>query len=85
MLTRRYSRDSVDATSGAPRVVRIVLCDNHGYLTFAGECSCSVQHDYERFAVVGTTYGWLHNTAGDIRFWQSESGARHALKSYTEL
>lgn len=81
-LTRHFSRDSVDATNGKPRVVRLVLCDNHGYLTFAGECGCSVQHDYERFAVVGTSYGWLHNTAGDKRMWKSESGARHALKAY---
>lgn len=82
MLTRHFSRDSIKADEGQPRVVRMVLCDNHGYLTFAGDCGCSIQHDYERFAVVGTTYGWLHSTAGDKRFWKSESGARHALKAY---
>ncbi|QNR53946.1 hypothetical protein phiK7A1_158 [Pseudomonas phage phiK7A1] len=81
-LSLRYNREACDANSGSPRVVRVVLCDNHGYLTFAGDCGCSIQHDYERFAIVGTTYGWLHNTAGDIRFFKSESGARHALKVY---
>ena len=54
MLTRHFSRDSIKAAEGQPRVVRMVLCDNHGYLTFAGDCGCSIQHDYERFAVVGT-------------------------------
>lgn len=81
-LTRRFNREAVDANNGSPRVVRVVLCDNHGYLTFAGECGCSVQHDYDRYAVVGTSYGWLHNTSGDKRLWKSESGARHALKTY---
>jgi hypothetical protein len=82
MLKAHFIRDTIDADKGAPRVVRVILCDNHGYLTYAGECGCSRQHDYQRFAVVGTSYGWLHNTAGDKRFWQSESGARHALKNY---
>lgn len=82
MLKRNFSRDSIQANSGEPRVVRVVLCDNHGYLTFAGECGCSVQHDYERYAVVGTAYGWLHDSSGSKRFWNSESGARHALKQY---
>ena len=82
MLKRHFSRDTVNANDGQPRVVRVVRCDNHGYLTFAGECGCSIQHDYDRFAVVGTTYGWLHDSAGEKRFWKSESGARHALKEY---
>lgn len=82
MLKRNFSRDSVDARNGSPRVARVVLCDNHGYLTFAGECGCSIIHDYERYAVVGTDYAWLHNAAGDIRFWKSESGARKALNQY---
>lgn len=82
MLKPIYSREACKASVGSPRVIRVVLCDNHGYLTFAGECGCSVTHDYERFAVVGTAYGWLHSKSGDIRFWKSESGARHALKQY---
>lgn len=83
MLKRHFSRDTIKAIdSNQPCVIRVVLCDNHGYLTFAGDCGCSIQHDYERFAVVGTTYGWLHNAAGDVRFWKSESGARNALKNY---
>jgi len=82
MLKRHFTRESVNANEGKTRVVRVVLCDNHGYLTFAGECGCSIQHDYERYAVVGTAYGWLHNTSGEKQFWKSESGARHALKEY---
>lgn len=82
MLKRHFSRESVNASQGKPRVVRVVRCDNHGYLTFAGDCGCSIQHDYDRYAVVGTAYAWLHDSAGDVRFWKSESGARHALKLY---
>jgi hypothetical protein len=85
MLKAHFKRDTINAQEGAPRVVRVVLCDNHGYLTFAGECGCSIQHDYERYAVVGTSYGWLHNSAGDKRFWGSESGARRALNEYKGL
>jgi hypothetical protein len=80
MIKRQFDRTALRAT--APKVARLVLCDNHGYLTYAGECSCSVQHDFERFLVVGTTYGVLHNTAGDMRLFKSESAARRALKSY---
>lgn len=83
MLTTRYDRKSVDSSNGSPRVVRIMLCKNHGgYLTFAGECSCSSHYDYEKYAVVGTAYGWMHDSGGNIRLWNSESGARHALKAY---
>lgn len=83
MLKRHFSRDTINAvTNIRPCVIRVVLCDNHGHLTFAGDCACPKQHDFERFAVVGTTYGWLRNTAGDIRFFKSESGARGALKVY---
>lgn len=84
MLKRHFTRDSIKAVTNItkPRVVRVVLCDNHGYLTFAGECGCSIQHDYDRYMVINTTYGWLKNSAGDTRFWKSESGARTALKEY---
>lgn len=80
MLARRFDRSAMQADS--PKVVRLVLCDNHGYLTYAGECSCSAPHDYERFAVVGTTYGYLRSTAGDIRLFKSESSARRALANW---
>lgn len=82
MLKRQFDRTALQAA--APKVVRLVLCDNHGYLTYAGECACSVQHDFDRFAVVGTTYGPLHSTSGDMRLFKSESAARYALKQYKQ-
>ena len=35
-----------------------------------------------RWCIVGTTYGFLHTTSGDIRTWRSYSGARRAARSY---
>jgi hypothetical protein len=39
----------------------------------------------DRFAVVGTNYGYIHTTAGDIRTWASYSGARRAARNYVGL
>ena len=69
---------------GPPRVVRVLLCRNHDYLTFAGTCDCHQSASYTKFAVIGTDYGWLRRTDGDPRFWLSASGARHALRRYRE-
>lgn len=35
-----------------------------------------------RYVVVGTAYGYLHTTGGDIKTWLSYSGARRAAKNY---
>lgn len=32
------------------------------------------------WCLIGTDYGYLHTSSGDVRTWKSESGARHALK-----
>lgn len=40
--------------------------------------------NYE-FCVIGTQYGHLHTTGGDVATWKTESGARHAIKRYTPL
>lgn len=37
-----------------------------------------------RYAVCGTDYGWLHTTSGDIRTWDSYSGAYKAMRRYVE-
>jgi hypothetical protein len=34
------------------------------------------------FAVVGTEYGYLHTSAGDVRTWCSYSGTRKAAIKY---
>ena len=38
-----------------------------------------------RFIVIGTAYGKLHTTSGDVRVWKSYSGARRAARNYVEL
>lgn len=35
-----------------------------------------------RFAIVGTDYGYLHTTGGNVRTWRSYSGARRVAKKY---
>ena len=76
-------RNGLNVRVGAPRAVKLTLCGNHGgYFTFAGECSCTEKAVVDKFAVIGTAYGWLHNTAGEVKTFLSESGARRAAKCY---
>ena len=35
-----------------------------------------------RYIVIGTEYGYLHTTGGDVRTWRSYSGAYKAAKRY---
>jgi hypothetical protein len=35
-----------------------------------------------RFCIVGTAYGHIHTTGGDVRTWRSYSGARRFLVEY---
>ena len=61
-------------TAVTPRVVSVALRTDTDYLTFADDGStCGPTR--KTFAVVGTAYGVARNTAGDIRFWGSRSGA----------
>lgn len=34
------------------------------------------------YCVVGTDYGYIHTSAGDVRIWRSYSGARRFLREY---
>jgi hypothetical protein len=38
-----------------------------------------------RYVVIGTNYGYIHTTGGDVRTWGSYSGARRALLRYVGL
>lgn len=38
-----------------------------------------------RFCVIGTLYGFLHTTGGDVRTWRSYSGARRACVAYRRM
>jgi hypothetical protein len=40
--------------------------------------------DY-RYIVIGTAYGHLHTSGGDIRTWGSYSGARRAATTYASF
>lgn len=37
------------------------------------------------YCVIGTEYGYIHTTAGDLRTWKSYSGARRAARNYVPL
>lgn len=38
-----------------------------------------------RYCVIGTEYGHLHTTAGDVRTWRSYSGAYKAARLYQSI
>ena len=38
-----------------------------------------------RYCVIGTQYGHIHTTAGDIRTWATYSGARRAMIAYINI
>ena len=38
-----------------------------------------------RYCVIGTQYGYLHTSGGDVRTWGSYSGARRAARAYQPL
>ena len=70
-----------DPYEGKPRVIACLLRSDTSYLTFADERKDSAPHNTRiRFAMIGGHYGWLYNSAGDIRFYKSRSGARYAMK-----
>jgi len=75
------SRATINAREGSPRVVACLLRQDSQFLTFADDSeSASVNPMCVKYAIVGCDYGWLHNTAGDIRFWSSYSAAQRFLK-----
>ena len=75
----------VNIREGKPRAARLSLagkrCD---YMTFSGLSDCTLPPRY-LFCVIGTHYGYLHTSAGDIRTWKSASGARKAAKRYAAI
>lgn len=38
-----------------------------------------------RYIVIGTQYGYIHTTAGDVRTWRTYSGAHKAKQRYVPL
>ena len=77
-MTLQTSRP--DPYEGKARVVKCLLRTDTTYLTFADERPDSGPHNTRvRYAMIGGNYGWLHNSSGDIRFWNSYSGARRGM------
>lgn len=35
-----------------------------------------------KYCVIGTNYGYIHTTAGEMKFWKSYRGAYKAAKRY---
>lgn len=35
-----------------------------------------------RYCIIGTEYGHIHTTAGDVRTWRSKAGAYRYLRQY---
>lgn len=38
-----------------------------------------------RYCVIGTEYGHVHTTGGDVRTWRSYSGARKFARAYERM
>lgn len=38
-----------------------------------------------RYCVIGTQYGYIHTSCGDVRTWKSYSGARRFARNYVPL
>jgi hypothetical protein len=73
-------RDYGDSRTGPPRIVKLALRTDTDYFTFAKEG----EPQRTAYAIVGTDYGFLHNTSGSIRLWKSYSGAYKKLRNYLE-
>ncbi len=74
--------DSVNIRAGKPRAARLSLAGGrHDFMTFSGLCDNGLPPRI-LYCVIGTSYGYLHTSAGDIRTWKSASGARKAAKAY---
>lgn len=80
------TRDAFNASTrqGPARAIRVILCSSHDYITFSGECRCAKPDELQRFAVVGTDYGWLHNAQGEKRIFHSARSAYRAAQTYRE-
>ncbi len=77
--------NEINLRDGKPRAARLSLagkrCD---YMTFSGLSDCTLPPRI-LYCVIGTAYGYLHNSSGDIRTWKTASGARRAAKAYVPL
>ncbi|QXV72201.1 hypothetical protein Acf1_00004 [Acidovorax phage ACF1] len=69
MITFENGIDSRAREAKKPTVARLNL---------GGSAGC-------RYMVIGTNYGYIHTTGGDVRTWKSKSGAYRAARNYVGL
>lgn len=80
---RTIGADSVHASEPAARVTHWHDVNPRAYSAPRALCV-----DFGRgpvWCVVGTDYGFLHTTSGDVRTWRAPSGARRAARAYQSL
>ena len=69
-----------DPYTTLPRAVACLIRKDTHFLTCADERDDSTPDNCQiRWAMIGGAYGWLHNSSGDIQFYKSRSGIRHAM------
>ena len=39
----------------------------------------------DKFCIIGTSYGHIRTTSGDVRTWKTRSGARKFLNQYLKM
>lgn len=85
-MTIYRTRSAVDPRASRPRVVCCLLRTDRQFLTFADDCEgeATDSNTRKRWAICGTDYGWLHNSAGEIRWWGSRSDAVQHLTQMVE-
>lgn len=72
-----------DSRIGSPRVIACELLANRDFLTWS---EGREEPKKILYAVIGGEYGFVHTSAGDVKFWKSASGARQWIKrNYSDL
>lgn len=84
MQTLTSHPNGVETRTGEPRAVRLILCDEHQWLTFRDDCGHNGRMTKTLYGVIGTEYGKLHDALGGWKLWKSPSSAYRAARAYRE-
>ena len=76
MLTYHDHIDATCRSLPAPRVARVLMSPLPSHVQ-------GPPRPY--YVIVGTQYGYMRTTGGDLRVWRTASGARKALARYVPL
>ena len=75
--------DMSEIRSGKPRAIRLVIRNDTDFLTLAGDRpDGNASNTKTVYAMIGGNYGWLHDSAGNIRFFKSASSAYRVAREY---